>query len=248
MVITGANAGIGKEAARDLSSRGAKVIIGSRNLPKSQEVAKEISRQTGNEVVPLVLDLASFTSVKQFAKDVLEISYDKIDILINNAGIMMIEQETTEDGNEKQFQVNHLGHFLLTNLIIQKCLPSRIINLSSLAHTSAKSLEFDDLNLTKSGYGRIKAYANSKLANILFTKELHRRYHGHGISTFAVHPGAVATEISVHIENWFPSWWNNSVGAFIKAFFLKTSENGAQTTIYCAVQENIEDQSGLYFA
>jgi len=140
VVITGANAGIGFETAKDLSMRGAKVIMGSRNLEKSQKAAKKISDLTKNSVTPLPLDLASFASVRKFAQEVLKIT-DKVHILINNAGIMMIEKTITEDGNEKQMQVNHFGHFLLTQLLmptLKESTPSRILNVSSLAHSWCK--------------------------------------------------------------------------------------------------------------
>jgi len=251
VVITGGNAGIGKATARLLSQRGAKVIIGSRNLEKSRKAAEEIQNETGNEVIALALDLSSFASIRKFAQEVLDKTGDTIDVLINNAGIMFIPEERTEDGNEKQIQVNHLGHFLLTSLLLPKLLKARkarIINLSSLAHTWAKNIDADDLNLTKEGYGQVKAYAKSKLANILFTQELHRRYKNHGVYSFAVHPGTVSSEISVHIEDWFPKWWNATIGSFIKFIFLKSAENGAQTTLHCALLPDPELFSGSYFA
>lgn len=180
VVITGGNAGIGKETARAMSKRGARVIIGSRNLEKSIQVAQEIQAETGNEVIPLTLDLADFATVRKFADEVLKIAKE-IHVLVNNAGIMFIPEERTVDGNEKQMQVNHLGHFLLTGLLLPALLegkPSRIINLSSLAHNWVKELDASDLNLEREGYGKIKAYAKSKLANILFTRELNVRYRG----------------------------------------------------------------------
>ena len=157
VVITGGNAGIGKETARELSKyfvdwsiqlsfsfifvsgkRGARVVIGSRNLEKSLKVAQDIRIESGNEVIALTLDLASFASVRNFVKE-LSKHVEKIDILINNAGIMWLPEEKTVDGNEKQIQVNYLGHFLLTNLLLERMnKPSRIINLSSLAHGWSK--------------------------------------------------------------------------------------------------------------
>ena len=133
--------GIGKETARALSRMGAKIFIGSRNVDKSKKVAQEIQDETGAEVTALSLDLASFESVKEFAKEILNQTDDKIDILINNAGVMFIPEERTKDGNEKTIQVNHLGHFLLTSILMPKLLkakPARIINVSSLAHTWSK--------------------------------------------------------------------------------------------------------------
>jgi len=113
---------------------------------------------------------------------------------------------------------------------------------------SASTFDPEDLNQSKEGYGQIKGYAKSKMANILFNKELHRRFSDHGITSYAVHPGTVSSEISTHIEDCFPGWWNATVGQFIKSVFLKTAENGAQTSIYCAVAPEIEHLSGSYFA
>jgi len=252
VVITGGNTGIGKETALALSRLGAKVIIGSRNVDKSKKVAQEIQDETGSQVIALELDLASFESVQKFATEILsKHSGDAIHILINNAGVMFIPEERTKDGNEKQIQVNHLGHFLLTKCLMPKLLkakPARIVNISSLAHTWTSDLNVDDLNLEMEGYGQIKAYAKSKLANILFTKELDRRYKDLEVYSYAVHPGTVATEISSHIENKFPEWFNKSVGEFFKQFFLKTSEMGAQTSIHCAIQPDPRLLSGSYFA
>jgi len=251
VVITGGNTGIGKETARALSRLGAKVILGSRNVEKSKKAAQDIQDETGNEVTALALDLASFESVKKFAQEVLSISGDAIHILINNAGIMFVPEELTKDGNEKTIQVNHLGHFLLTKLLMPKLLeakPARIINLSSLAHTWTKSLDVSDLNLENEGYGQIKSYAKSKLANILFTKELDRRYKDLQVYSYAVHPGTVSTELSAHVEAKFPEWFNKTVGELLKTIFLKTSENGAQTSIYCALQPDPKLLSGSYFA
>jgi len=251
VVITGGNTGIGKETARALSRLGAKVIIGSRNVEKSKKAAQEIQDATGREVIALALDLASFESVQKFAKEVLSISGNAIHILINNAGIMFIPEELTKDGNEKTIQVNHLGHFLLTKLLMPKLLeakPARIINVSSLAHTWAKSLDVSDLNLKNEGYGQIKSYAKSKLANILFTKELDRRYKDLHVYSYAVHPGTVSTELSAHVEARFPEWFNKTIGEVFKAIFLKTSENGAQTSIYCAIQPDPRLLSGSYFS
>merc|ERR1711935_1178879 len=252
VVITGGNTGIGKETALALSRLGAKVIIGSRNVDKSKQVAQEIQDETGSQVIALELDLALFESVQKFATEILsKHSGDAIHILINNAGVMFIPEERTKDGNEKQIQVNHLGHFLLTKCLMPKLLkakPARIVNISSLAHTWTSDLNVDDLNLEMEGYGQIKAYAKSKLANILFTKELDRRYKDLEVYAYAVHPGTVATEISTHIENKFPEWFNKTVGEFFKQFFLKTSENGAQTSIHCAIQPDPRLLSGSYFA
>lgn len=142
VIITGGNSGIGKATALEMSRRGAKVIIGSRNLQKSRQVADEIHKETGKEVLVFELDLANFASVRTFVGQVSEVT-DEVHVLVNNAGIAFIEKEMTVDGNEKQMQVNHLGHFLLTGLLmpaLMKAKPARVINLSSLAHNWGKKI------------------------------------------------------------------------------------------------------------
>ena len=242
VIITGANAGIGKETAVDLARRNARVIMACRSVEKGEKAAVEVRKRSGSDDVVFVqLDLASLTSVRQFAAKVLE-EEPRLDILINNAGVMACPYTKTEDGFEMQFGVNHLAHFLLTNLLLDRLkeAPSaRIVNLSSLAHALGK-INFDDLNSEKS-YGSWSAYGQSKLANILFTRSLAKRLENTNVIVNAVHPGSVRTELQRH-----------SFAASIMRFFLsiswKTPEEGAQTSIYCAVSEEMEGVSGKYLA
>uniref|UniRef100_A0A8C9R6J6 Zgc:153441 n=1 Tax=Scleropages formosus TaxID=113540 RepID=A0A8C9R6J6_SCLFO len=248
VLITGANTGIGKETARDMARRGARVVMACRDLTRGEKAAEEIRSSTGNsEVVVQQLDLASFASVRQFAKRYSE-QEERLDILINNAGVMMCPKGLTVDGFETQFAVNHLGHFLLTNLLLgklQKSTPSRVITVSSLAHKGGK-IHFDDLSFSKTTYNSLTSYRQSKLANLLFARELARRLKGSGVMSFALHPGVIRTELGRHVELQNPLL---KVLLYIPAFLLlKTPWEGAQTSIYCAVTEGLEGKSGSYFS
>ncbi|XP_062320859.1 retinol dehydrogenase 13 isoform X2 [Osmerus eperlanus] len=180
VLITGANTGIGKETSRDMAHRGARVVMACRDLTRAEKAAEEIRHSTGNgNVVVRHLDLASLYSVREFTKEFLA-SEERLDILINNAGVMMCPKWITEDGFETQLAVNHLGHFLLTNLLLDKLkssAPSRVVNVSSIAHRGGK-LQFDDLFFNKRPYNSLVSYRQSKLANVLFSRELSRRMKG----------------------------------------------------------------------
>ena len=243
VVITGANTGIGKETAVDLAKRGARVIIGCRNMEKGKEALKEIQERSGSTDVFLdKLDLASLDSVRKFADNILN-SEPVLDILINNAGVMACDYQKTEDGFEMQFGTNHLGHFLLTMLLLdrlKRSAPSRIITVSSVGHKFAsKGINFDDIHYEKS-YDSWDAYFNSKLANVLFTRELSKRLEGTHVTANAVHPGAVRTELMRH------SILSSALFTRIHWYLCKTPEQGAQTSIYCAVSEEMEGVSGKY--
>ncbi|XP_045925311.1 retinol dehydrogenase 13-like isoform X2 [Micropterus dolomieu] len=200
VVITGANAGIGKETARELAKRGGRIIMGCRDMGKCEEAAKEIRGKTLNpHVYACHLDLASMKSIREFAERIKQ-EEQRVDVLINNAGVMRCPAWKTEDGFDMQFGVNHLGHFLLTNLLLDKLkesAPSRVINLASLAHIVGK-IDFEDLNWEKKKFDTKQAYCQSKLANVLFTRELAKRLQGTGVTVNAVHPGVVATELGRH--------------------------------------------------
>ncbi|XP_048376480.1 retinol dehydrogenase 11 isoform X2 [Stegostoma tigrinum] len=242
ILITGANTGIGKETARDLARRGAVIIMACRDTEKGEAAAKEITEETGNGyVVVKKLDLADTKSIREFAKQINE-EYQHLNILINNAGVMMCPYSKTVDGFELQLGVNHLGHFLLTFLLIdlvKQSTPSRIINVSSAAHTMG-SINFDDLNSEKS-YNSVKAYAQSKLANIMFTRELARKLEGTGVSVFSLHPGVVQTELARHLNPVV------RLGLTMLRPFTKSPSHGAETTIFCAVAEGLEEETGQYF-
>lgn len=246
VIVTGANTGVGRETALDLARKGARVIMACRNLEKAHEAAEKIKTTTGNEnVIVKELDLASLKSVRHFVEEVHQ-SEDRLDILVNNAGIMRCPYWKTEDGFEMQFGVNHLGHFLLTNLLLdmlEKSKPSRIINVSSLAHVRGK-IRFDDLS-SEQDYSPGPAYAQSKLANVLFTRELSKRLEDTDILVTAVHPGIVKTELARH-TSFSKSKLASLTLAPISWLFFKTPRQGAQTTIHCAVADDVE--SGLYYS
>ncbi|KYQ58958.1 Retinol dehydrogenase 11 [Trachymyrmex zeteki] len=264
VVVTGANSGIGRETARDLYARGARVILACRNMEMANKALKDIKNNPPSrinkdeyennigELAIYSLDLRSLKSVRDCAKNLL-MNEAAIHILINNAGVATYPcYEKTEDGNETTLQVNHLGHFLLTLLLLPKMQKSssncRIVNVSSLAHLFA-DIDFDDINL-ESSYGPFKSYAQSKLANILFTKELARKLKEadiHGINVYSLHPGIIPTRIARHGDRaLFPGFtfcWN-----MFTPFFHKNAEEGAQTTIYCSVDEEVANETGLYYS
>ncbi|XP_078590974.1 retinol dehydrogenase 12-like isoform X1 [Branchiostoma floridae x Branchiostoma japonicum] len=258
VIITGANTGIGKVTARDMAERGARVILACRSLEKAEEAAKEIRSQTGNKnVVVHKLDLASLTSVRQFAK-VINDAEPRLDVLINNAGVMHTPRWETEDGFEMQFGVNHLGPFLLTNLLLDKLrqsAPSRVVTVASLAHTFTSGIDFDDIN-SQNSYHMAKAYDRSKLANVLFSRELSKKLKGTGVTSNSLHPGVIMESdlMRYRQDEWQGKFGEHVASALRKvvgaifSVFGKTVEEGAQTSICCAVAEDLENTTGLYFS
>uniref|UniRef100_A0A3P8RPP6 Uncharacterized protein n=1 Tax=Amphiprion percula TaxID=161767 RepID=A0A3P8RPP6_AMPPE len=247
VLITGANTGIGKETALDMAQRGARVILACRDMTRARIAADEIRQRSGNgNVVVKKLDLASLQSVRDLVKDVQE-NEARLDILINNAGIMMCPKWETEDSFEMQFGVNHLGHFLLTNCLLdmlKKSAPSRIVVVASRAHQTGR-IHFDDINLDKS-YSPGKSYSQSKLANILFCRELAARLQGTGVTVYSLHPGVIHTELGRHFLSTLAMWKKMIVMPF--SLLVKRPWEGAQTTIYCAVDESQANVSGLYYS
>lgn len=202
-IITGANTGLGLETAKALAAHGAHVVLAVRNTEKGKAAADAITAAHSNADVTLQpLDLSSLESVRR-ASDELKSRYDKIDLLINNAGVMWTEKSTTADGFELQFGTNHLGHYAFTGLLLDHLLPvegSRVVTVSSIGHRIRAGIHFDDLQWERD-YNRVAAYGQSKLANLLFTYELQRRLHAAGAETVALaaHPGASGTELMRHI-------------------------------------------------
>lgn len=248
VVITGANTGIGKETAMALARRGAHVYMACRDLKKCEEARQEIVLETQNgQVFCRECDLASLQSVRKFVKQ-FKLEQNRLDILVNNAGVMRCPRSLTKEGIELQLGVNHMGHFLLTNLLLDQLklsAPSRIVVLSSIAHTRAK-INVQDLNSVQS-YDPANAYEQSKLANVLFTRELAKRLEGTGVTVNAVHPGIVDTELMRHM-GLFNSWFSSFL---IKPFvwpFLKSPASGAQTTLHVALHPQLEKVSGQYFS
>ena len=237
-IVTGANSGIGYETARALAHKGATTILACRSPQKGQAAADKILRESPNgEAVFMPLDLSDLASVRQFAADFIA-RYHRLDLLINNAGVMVPPYSQTADGFELQFGVNHLGHFALTGLLLDHILQApngRIVNVSSIMHKRGQ-INFNDLNSLQN-YNRAAAYGQSKLANLLFTYELQRKFTAAEVQTIAVaaHPGWTATNLQKH----------SGVIAFLNRFFAQTPEMGALPTLRAAVGTNV--QGGEYY-
>ncbi|XP_026331147.1 retinol dehydrogenase 13-like [Hyposmocoma kahamanoa] len=255
-IITGCNTGIGKETALDFYKRGAKVIMACRNLDKGEEAKKDIENKCKDlpESGKLVLekcDLASLNSVRDFAKKILD-NEPQVNILVNNAGIMMCPKGETEDGFETQLGTNHLAHFLLTLLLLPRLRnskPARIVTVSSKAHTR-NGMKLDDLNFKVRRYNAAEAYSQSKLANVLFSKELAAKLKEHnidGVNTYCLHPGVIKTELGRHLDETLFRGARLLIGTVFGPF-LKSPELGAQTTIYCSVDEKCANETGLYYS
>lgn len=242
VLITGANAGIGKATAEGLAGQGAKVIMACRKKENGDLAKAEIQKQWPKAKLEVIeCNLASFQSVKNAANHVLQ-NYDCIDVLINNAGLFTSNKKMTEDGIEMQFGVNHLGHFLLTKLLlplIEKSSYPKIINVSSVAHLHGK-IEFDSLKEGKTPYNGLDAYAQSKLANVLFTRGLARKYPN--IASHCLHPGVVKTSFGNKHSKWYLSlFWH-----FWKMFML-SSQQGAATSIHLATSDRLPKGKALFF-
>lgn len=242
-LITGATSGIGKAAALELAKRGARLIAVGRNSAKGAATVDEIKRRAASDAMEFMqADLSSQQSIRDLARAVTA-RYDRLDVLVNNAGAVFAKRETSSDGLEMTFALDHLGYFLLTELLLpllQNSAPSRIVNVSSDAHNGGK-INFDDPQGTKS-YRGFKAYSQAKLANVLFTYELARRLQGTGVTANCLHPGFVASGFAQ----------NNSgliqVGTKIAQRLVALSpEQGAETVVYLASSPLVEGVTGKYF-
>lgn len=241
-VITGGTAGLGKTTALALAKKQATIILASRNLEKGKRVAQEIQSQTGNSnIFPFFCDLGSQHSVVEFT-DAFRSNYDNFDVLINNAGIYCAQLEQTEEGIEKTMGTNHIGHFLLTNRLLEN-LPEQagrqIINLASAAHLRGR-VDFLDSEKTTT-YKGFQAYCDSKLANVLYTIELARRWKDRGVMVNSVHPGMVSTDI------WPTHGWFALLTPILRRFILSVEE-GAQTILHLATASLDPTQTGGYYA
>jgi NAD(P)-dependent dehydrogenase (short-subunit alcohol dehydrogenase family) len=207
-VITGANTGLGYETALAIAARGAHVVLAVRDLDKGKDAISRIVAQSPQADLALQeLDLTSLESVRAASRQ-LRADHDRIDLLINNAGVMYPPKSTTKDGFELQFGTNHLGHFAFTGLLLDRLLPvagSRVVTISSIGHRIRADIHFADLQW-KHGYNRVSAYGQAKLANLLFTYELQRRLAAHGTTiAVAAHPGGSNTELMRHLPGWAAS-------------------------------------------
>lgn len=250
VIVTGSNTGIGKATALALALRGARVIVACRSKQRGEDAAKDIRRESGNdEVIFMQLDLASMKSIRTFVETFLK-TESRLDVLINNAGLATTGR--TEDGLGMVFGVNHIGPFLLTNLLLDRlkeCAPSRVVNVSSFGH-SFGTIDFNCINTHKRlALGTSKRevfniYCHSKLCNVLFTHELAKRLKGTGVTCYSLHPGSVRSELGRDFNGTF-----TNILKRIFEIFIQTDEmSGAQTTLHCALQEGIEPLSGRYFS
>ncbi|HSW54527.1 MAG TPA: SDR family oxidoreductase [Ignavibacteriaceae bacterium] len=241
-IVTGSNTGIGKATAAGLASLGAEVIMVCRNKGKGEAARKQIIRQSRNQAVHLfIADLSAMTEVRNLSKEI-HSKFNKIDVLINNAGIITIERQSTVDGYEYQFAVNYLSNFLLVHLLLDLFLKddqSRIINVSSGFHRGA-GIKFDDLQSEKE-YNSHKVYGMTKLAQIIFTYKLSKLLDGKNITVNSLHPGVVATHLLSDFNG------QQRVLGFLNRFKNISPEKGAGTSIYLASSDEVEKISGKYF-
>jgi retinol dehydrogenase 12 len=241
VLITGATDGIGKVTARELARSGARVVIVGRSQSKAAAAVSEISEQTGNaEVEYLLADLSVQDQVSNLAED-FRSRYDRLDVLVNNAGAFFMKREMSQDGFEMTLALNHLAYFMLTLLlvdVIKSSAPARIINVSSGAHYAAR-IDFDKMAKNR-GFSGWQGYGESKLANIYFTYELARRLKGTGVTVNVLHPGFVATRFGMN---------NSRIGFLLRLFQLGavTPEQGAETTVFLATSPEVEGVTGKFF-
>ena len=252
VLVTGGYSGLGKETARAMAARGAHIILSGRDATKLDEAAKEIGDETNASIDMLVCDLASLDSIRSAAKEANE-RFAKIDLLINNAGVMAPPLERTAEGFEMQFGTNHVGHFLLTNLLmplVEKGERPRIVNLSSRGH-HFDFVHFDDPNYEKREYEKWAAYGQSKTANILFAVGLEQRLGDKGIHAYALHPGGIMTNLGRHMTEEDMAWMMDRIKKSAEASGkepqgFKTIPQGAATTCWVATSDELEGAGGLY--
>lgn len=242
VLITGGNSGIGKASAAALAERGADVVITARDPSVGAAVADELTAVGGRPVRSMTVDLSDSTSTRAFAQDFLA-STEDLGVLVNNAGVMLGRRTRTDDGYEMTFRVNHLGHFHLTCLLsdrLKDTAPTRVVTVASAAHYSADSF---DLGPSRGLYRGYRSYARSKLANVLFGRELARRTKGTGVSSFSVHPGVVATRIAQDGDTLVAG-----IAWKLMSYRMLTPEQGAETTVYAATDSSLESHSGAYLS
>jgi NAD(P)-dependent dehydrogenase (short-subunit alcohol dehydrogenase family) len=243
VLVTGGTNGIGLVTARELARMGAQVTIVSRNAEKCAKVAEAIRTKTGNPVDFIAADLSTLAGINEAAAAFKHRhTHTHLQVLVNNAGALFFRKELTSDGYERTFALNHLNYFLLTILLLdllKASAPARIVNVSSGAHLKA-SIDFDNLQGEES-YQMMKAYGQSKLANVLFTYELARRLKGSGVTVNALHPGTVATGFARNNGLLF------NLGTKVAGLFFRKPAQGAQTSIYLASSPEVEGVTGKYF-
>ncbi|KAH0956860.1 hypothetical protein HN011_012190 [Eciton burchellii] len=247
-LVTGANSGIGKETVRELAKRKATIIMACRDMQSAKNVVAEIrSKVLTGELIPMELDLASLSSIREFAKEVLN-NFPQIHVLINNAGVYapLKDHALTKDGFEIHFGVNHLGHFLLTNLLLDRLkqsTPSRIVVVTSKLLESGV-IDFSNLNGEKGLPVKSRmnpAYCNSKLANAYFAAKLAKRTENTGVNVYMVCPGFTYTGLFRNVKR---SWFHYIIFSPVALMFLRTANQGAQTVLHCATESSLSEENG----
>jgi retinol dehydrogenase 14 len=243
-LITGASSGIGLEAAASIAAMGAEVIMVARDRARGEAAMAEVARRSGSSSVSLLLcDFSSQASIRKLADEIRAV-HPRLDILVNNAGGVSDRRRVTGDGIEQTFAVNHLGYFLLTNLLLDVVVasaPARIVSVASVGHYRG-DLDFDDLGYARGGYSIMRAYSRSKLANVLFTRELARRLAGKNVTATCLHPGAVATNIWAGVPV-----WAKPILAVAKRVFMISPAEGGSRIVYLATSPAVEGKSGGYY-
>lgn len=240
-LITGATSGIGLETARALGRMGATLGLAARNRDKAEAVAAQIRSESQVEVTVLIADLARLDEIRRLAAEV-RARYERLDVLVNNAGAIHAQREVSADALERTFAVNHLGYFLLTTELLdllKASAPARIVSVASDAHRMGR-MNWDDLQGERR-YSAWQAYGQSKLANVLFTRELARRLHGTGVTANCLHPGVIASGFGVREKGIVWKLWG------LASRFMLTAEKGAATSIYLASSPEVTQTSGSYF-
>ncbi len=258
ILITGASGGIGFEAARAMASHGAEVTLAARDATKlGDALARLRAEHPVARVNSAVVDLADLASIRSFAKEFLD-GHDRLDVLVNNAGVMFPPLTRTVDGFELQFGTNHLGHFLLSALlfgVLRASAPARIVNVSSAGHLRS-GIDLDDPNFERRAYDKFVGYGQSKTANILFARELDRRFAGAGVHAYSLHPGRIPTDLGRHMthddmvelmERAKANAEATGSGAAGMPGF-KSIPAGAATTVYAAFTKELDDHGGAYLA
>ncbi|OFX21278.1 MAG: short-chain dehydrogenase [Anaeromyxobacter sp. RBG_16_69_14] len=243
ILVTGATSGMGPLVALDLARMGAEVVMVARDEKRGEAALAEVRSRSGSQAISLMrCDFASQADIRKLASDFCA-RHARLDVLVNNAGSVSATRQLTVDGLEQTFAVNHLGYFLLTNLLLdllERSAPSRVVNVASVAHRRG-DIDFENLEYERGGYAIMKAYARSKLANVLFTAELARRLAGKSVTVTCLHPGTVATNIWSRAP-----WFARPLLAVAKRFMLRPEE-GARAIVHLATSPDLEKQTGGYY-